>query len=390
MKGNKMESYVVSARRRIHMYPEIGFDLDRTLGFIRDELDRMGVEYTEKYGKSSIVATVNLEKTNFTIGIRADMDALPITEETGLPYKSKIDGQMHACGHDAHTAIALDALRRIHEMRDKVGCRVKFLFQSAEEYPPSGSMLMVKDGVMEDIDCIVSLHVDTGYDAGEVGLSFGAQNATSDGFHLEFYGKSAHAANQEKGIDAIMMAVRAYTDIEFMIAKEIKAQNPVIFNVGSIHGGVANNVICDRCSMYCTLRTHKTEDAEYIISKIKAIISSIAEISGGRVEFVHDKHYPIVINEERVTEGIRAAAIKVVGEDKLMPKRTQSMGGEDFSYMANEKPGCMFRLGVRNIEKGCTGTLHNGNLIIDEDALEVGSDVFVQFVLDNMNGECLS
>jgi amidohydrolase len=156
-----MESYVVRARRYLHMHPEIGFELDATLAFVRSELEKMGVEYTEEYGKSSIVATVNKEKSNFTIGVRADMDALPITEENDVPYKSKCDGKMHACGHDAHTAIALDVLRRVNEAKEKIDCRVKFVFQAAEEYPPSGAKLMAEDGVMNDIDCIVSLHCDT-------------------------------------------------------------------------------------------------------------------------------------------------------------------------------------------------------------------------------------
>lgn len=368
------------------MYPEIGFDLDRTLGFLKGELDKIGVTYTEKYGKSSLVATVNPEKSHFTIGIRADMDALPINELNDVPYKSRIEGQMHACGHDAHTAIALDTCRRIYEMRDRINCRVKFIFQAAEEYPPSGAKLMAEDGVMDDIDCIVALHIDTGYKTGEIGLSVGPQNATSDGFYLEFYGKSAHVANQQKGIDAIMMAVRAYTDIEFMIAKEIKANDSVIFNVGAINGGTANNIICDKCTMFCTLRTQKEENADYILGKIKKIIASVADSAGGEAKFVESKHYPIVYNDEVVAEKVRAAAERVVGREHLLPKNTRGMGGEDFAYFANFKPGCMFRLGVSNAECGFGGMLHNGNLLLDEDALEVGVNIFVQFIIDNMNG----
>ena len=381
-----MESYVVSARRQLHMYPEIGFDLDRTLAFLKAELDKMGVEYTERYGKSSIVATINPEKTNFTIGIRADIDALPITELNDIPFKSRLDGQMHACGHDAHTAIALDTCRRLNEMRDKIACRVKIVFQAAEEYPPSGAKLMVADGVMNDIDCIVSLHVDTGYNVGEIGISAGPQNATSDGFYLEFYGKASHAANQEKGIDAIMMAVRAYTDIEFMIAKEIKAKDPVIFNVGAINGGTANNIICDKCSMFCTLRTQKAENADYIIGKIKKIIAAVAESAGGEAKYIESKHYPILVNHEIISDKIRESVLKLLPADSVLPRRTQGMGGEDFSYFVNEKPGAMFRLGVKNTEKGYTVGVHNGCFMLDEDALEIGVQAFIQFVLDNMNG----
>ncbi|MBR5140679.1 MAG: amidohydrolase [Clostridia bacterium] len=380
-----MESFVVNIRRQLHMYPEIGFDLERTLALLRSELDKMGVEYTEEYGKSSIVATINPDKTNFTIGIRADTDALPIQEQNDIPFKSKLDGQMHACGHDSHTAIALDACRRLNEMKDKINCRVKFLFQAAEEYPPSGAKLMAADGVMKDIDCIIGLHVDTDRKAGVIAIRKGARNATSDGFYLEFYGKTAHAASQQKGIDAIMMAVKAYTDIEFMIAKEIKAKDPIIFNVGAIHGGVANNIICDKCTMFCTLRTQKQENADYILGKIKKIIASIADVAGGEAKFVESKHYPIVINNDVVADKIIAAAEKVVGKDNIK-HREQGMGGEDFAYFALEKPGCMFELGVRNEELGYTIGVHNEKFMLDEAALPIGSDIFVQFVLDNMNG----
>ena len=380
-----MESYVISARRRLHEYPEIGFDLKRTLEFVRGELDNMGVEYTEKYGKSSIVATVNPEKTNFTIGIRADMDALPIEEATDLPFKSKIKGQMHACGHDAHTAIVLDACRRISEMRDKISCRVKFIFQAAEEYPPSGARLMAADGVMDDIDCIIALHVNTDYEAGQVALRYGARNATSDGFHLEFYGKPAHAAQQQNGVDAIMMAVKAYTEIEFMIAKEIKAQEAIIFNVGAIHGGVANNIICDKCSMFCTLRTQKQANADYILEKIKKIIASIADVAGGEAKFVESKHYPIVMNDRRIADALVSTFKSVVGDENIF-EREQGIGGEDFAYFANLKPGCMFELGVKpDIDDKIYG-LHTDKFMLDENALRVGSDIFVKFVLDNMGG----
>jgi amidohydrolase len=271
-------------------------------------------------------------------------------------------------------------------MKEKITCRVKFILQAAEEYPASGAKLMAEDGVMDDIDCVVALHIDPGYNTGEIAYSAGPQNATSDGFYLEFYGKSAHAANQQKGVDAIMMAVRAYTDIEFMIAKEIKANDPIIFNVGAINGGVTNNIICDKCTMFCTLRTFKDENAEYIIEKIKKIIAGVAETAGGQAKFVESKHYPIVDNNDVVADKIRDAAEKIVGKDKVILKTTREMIGEDFSYFARRKPGCFFRLGVANAECGFGGMLHNGKLLPDEAALDVGVNTFVQFILDNMNG----
>ncbi len=380
-----MNVYAQKIRRELHRFPEVGFELPRTLALLRRELDGMGVEYTEEYGKSSLVATVNPEKSHLTLAVRADMDALPMKETCDVPYKSEIDGQMHACGHDAHTAIALATLREINEMRDKIACRVKFVFQAAEEFAPSGAKLMAEDGVMDSIDAIVALHVDASYNTGEIGICAGPQNATSDGFVLEFFGKSAHAANQEQGIDALMMAVRAYTDIQFMISKELNANASVIFNVGSMHGGEANNIICDYAYMYCTLRTFTDEVAAYIIGKIKKIIASIADSAGGSARFVEKKHYPIVHNSPAVAAALSDAAKKVVGEENVLP-RQRSHGGEDFSFFASLKPGAMFRLGIKNKARGIISAVHHSDFDIDEDALEIGVSIFKQFILDNMNG----
>ena len=380
-----MENYVINLRRELHENAECGFDLPRTLSILRRELDKIGVEYTEKYGKSSIVATVNPEKSHFTIGVRADTDALPIIEKNDLPYKSKIEGQMHACGHDAHTAIAMCTLKRIYEMREKIDCRVKFIFQAAEEFEPSGAKLMVEDGVMKDIDCIVSLHTDTDFPAGTIGLIPGYSSAASDGRVIEFYGKNAHAALQHDGVDAIMMAVKAYTEIEFMIVKEISAREPIIFNVGSIHGGKVNNIICGECSMYFTLRTWVNETREMVLDKIDRICKSVAENSGGDYRIIEKKHYPMVYNDEKMHELVKRAAAKVVGEENLADKK-RGLGGEDFSYFANEKPGYMFRLGIRNDERGIIHTAHTDRFDLDEASLKYGVDVFTQFILDNMGG----
>ena len=380
-----MENYVVNLRRELHENAEIGFDLTQTLAILRRELDALGVEYTEKYGKSSIVATINPEKSHFTIGVRADMDALPIAEQLDVPYKSKNEGVMHACGHDAHTAVAMATLKRVYEMREQIACCVKFVFQPAEEYPPSGAMLMVKDGVMEDIDCIVGMHVDTNFHTGHFAITEGPQNATSDGFYLDFYGKTAHAANQHQGVDAIVMAMRALMDIELVVAKEINAKKSVIFNVGSIHGGETNNIICDHCRMFCTLRTWDQEIADYILDKIKRIIEAVASTAGGSATFTMSKHYPIIHNHPVLTKRFRQSVVNVVGEEN-MHENARGMGGEDFSYFADIKPGAFMRIGVRNEEKGTTIGVHNDRFQLDEDALEYGVKAFLQFILDNQNG----
>lgn len=378
-----MSEYAINIRRQLHMYPEIGFDLTKTVALIKSELEKMGVKYTEKYGKSSIVATINDKKDQFTIGIRADMDALPITEINDVPYKSKNKGKMHACGHDVHTAVLLGTVKRLNEIKDKINCRVKFIFQAAEEFTNSGAKLMAEDGVMDDIDCIVALHVDNGYDVGTIGISQGGQNANSMGFTIEFFGKSMHAAQQYSAVDAISMAVKAYTAIEFMVAKEVIPTEPCVLNIGQFEGGKTNNIVCDYCKLFGTLRTWCTEVNDFVIERLKGIISAVANESGGKATFEINKFLPVVENDPNITERLRESAIKVLGKDKVL-QRTRTMGGEDFSFFTMKKPGMMFRLGIHNEEKGFVNSIHQNIFDVDEGCIETGIKVFTQFVLDNM------
>lgn len=377
-------NYVTRMRRELHKIPELGFELPKTVAFLKAQLDEIGIEYTEKYGISSIVATINPEKTNFTIGIRADIDGLPIQEINEVEYKSTIDGQMHACGHDAHAAIALATAKRLYAMRDQLNCRVKILFQANEEIS-CGAKNMVEDGVMDDIDCIVALHCAPELQTGSVRISAGELNATSTSFKLKFFGKSTHAASQQSGVDAIMMAVRAYTDLQFMVSKEVPAAERVIFNVGTFNGGTAKNVIAEYCELVCTLRTWTETRAQKILSRVRSIITHTAEDMGGRAEFEQIAYYPIVINDEKVTERMKKVAVSLFGEDKVMP-RPRGMGGEDFSYFAQKKPACMVRFGTGNKEKGIIAGVHHNNFDVDEDALELGVEMFTRFVLENQNG----
>ncbi len=379
-----MSEYAVNLRRELHMYPELQFDLPRTLALVRRELDAAHIPYTEKYGRSCIVATLNEEKSHFTIGIRADMDALPITQRNDVPYKSKIDGQMHACGHDAHTAILIDTAKRLFAMKDEISCRVKFLFQSAEE-GGAGAKTMVDDGVMDDIDCVIALHVAYNVEVGKIAFIEGPGNAVSNGFRLDFYGKSAHPAIQQDGIDAIAMAFKAYSAIELAVAKEVKPTVPFVFNCGAIHGGVAKNSICDHVEMLCTMRSWDDATDVRMENRVRKIIAAVAEESGGRAELTPFARYPIVENNPRMVALAKKAAISVVGEENIEPY-ARTMGGEDFAFMAREKPGCMFRLGTRNPAKDCVYSTHQDRFDLDEDALELGARIFVKFVLDNMNG----
>ena len=378
-------SYAKEIRRELHEYPEIGFDLPKTLAVVRRELGEMGVPYTEKYGKSSIVAAINPGKP-FTIALRADMDALPIKEETGLEFASKNEGKMHACGHDIHTANLLAACRKLNDMRNSLNCCVKLLFTPAEEYKVPGCELMVEDGVTDEFDCAVALHVDPTVNVGQVSIMSGGINANSMGIEAEFFGKASHANAQQKGIDAIRMAVEAYMGLELMLAREVPSNEPALINIGTFHGGEANNIIADYAKITLSSRTQNDELTKFMEKRIKEICEKTAELYGGCAKVTVTKLLPYVDCNPVMTECVRKTAVRLLGEENVLPgKRT--MGGEDFSFISRKKPSVMFRLGIgNNVEKTPSPPLHSSNFSVNEDCLKYSVDLFVNFVTDYQNG----
>ena len=379
------KEYIIALRREIHEYPEIGFDLPKTIAVVKRELDKLGIEYTEEYGKSSVVATINPDKKDFTIGIRADMDALLIQEKTDLPFKSKIDGQMHACGHDAHTAMLLGTAKALKAMEDKISCRVKLLFQPSEEGQRSGAALMVADGVMDDIDVIIGQHIENWLDVGTVGVCKGASMASSRTVKIQFFGKTAHATLPHSGIDALAAAVKTYNDIQFMLTREMNPFDRYVCSVGKLSAGTTQNVIADYAEMLISVRAYKNEVDEHIAKRIDQIAKNAADELSAKVEIESDLKCFVVYNNPYISELLLSSAGKIVGADNIaeMPVK---MSSEDFSQYLTKKPGVFMRLGTRNQKKGCTTLPHNNDFLIDEDAFVYGSDTCVQFVLDNMNG----
>ncbi|MBQ8606312.1 MAG: amidohydrolase [Clostridia bacterium] len=379
------KDYILNLRHEIHEYPEIGFDLPKTVSVVKRELDRLDIEYTEKYGESSVVATINPEKSHFTIGIRADMDALLIEEKTDLPFKSKIKGQMHACGHDAHTAMLLGTAKALKAMEDKIACRVMLIFQPSEEGIRSGAGELVKGGLMDEIDVIIGLHVENWLESGTIGVCKGSSMASSRNLRIDFYGATAHATLPHTGIDALAAAVRTYNDIQYMLARELNPFAKYIFSIGKLEGGTTQNVIADHAYMLGTIRTFDMEVDSFIIRRIGEIAENCAKEIGARVEISSALKALVVYNNPYISDLALDCAAKVVGEENVvhMPEKLSS---EDFSQYLTKKPGVFIRLGTRNAKKGCTTLPHNNDFMIDEDAFPIGTDACVQFVLDNMNG----
>ncbi len=377
-------AYARSLREELHKCPEIGYDLPNTLALVRRELEAMGIPYTEKFGRSSIVATIN-EGKPFTIGIRGDMDALPIQEVSDKPYKSQVDGKMHACGHDVHTSVLLATARKLNDMKEQLRCRVKLVFSPAEEYIEPGCKKMAEDGVMDDIDCIVALHINSTVDVGKVVVAEGGQGANSMGFTAEFYGTSSHAASQHQGKDAIAMAVQAYNALEVMVAKEFNPKEPRLLNIGAFNAGKTNNIICDYCKLFGSARSHSDAVSEKLEQRIREICQGVAAMNGGRAEVKVVKFLPYVINHPVITQKMRQAAEKTVGAENIVEVE-RNLGGEDFSFLCRRKPGMMFKLGTRGTAPETGLALHTCSIDVDPACFQIGIDTFTQFVLDNMDG----
>ena len=379
------KDYIISLRHKIHEYPEIGFELPRTIALVKRELEGLGIEHTEAYGESSVVGIINPHKKDFTIGIRADMDALLIEEKTDLPFKSKIKGQMHACGHDAHTAMLLGTAKALKEMEDTLACRVMLVFQPSEEGIRSGAEELVKGGLMDEIDVIIGLHMENWLPSGTIGVHPGVSMASSRNFRVDFYGATAHASLPQSGKDALACAVRTYNSIQQVISREVNPFEKFICSIGQLSGGTSQNIIADHAYLVGTIRTFNMELDNFLVKRITEIAQNEAAMIGAEACVNTSLQAYVLYNNPYISELVLKSAAKTVGAENIvdMPEKLSS---EDFSHYLTKKPGVFIRLGTRNEDKGCVTLPHNNDFLIDEDAFVTGSDACVQFVLDNMNG----
>ncbi|MBQ2756917.1 MAG: amidohydrolase [Clostridia bacterium] len=375
------KDYILSLRHELHMYPELAFDLPKTTALIRRELESLGIPYTEQYGKSSIVGFLNPDCKGHSVALRADTDALPLTEKTDLPYASRYPEKMHACGHDAHTAMLLGAAKALKSVESMLPCRVVLIFQACEEGDQSGAKLMVEDGVTELFDEIVGMHIENWLEVGSVGICPGVSMAASHPIYIEFFGKSAHATLPHSGANALAMAVETYNGINALQATRTNPFSRYVCSVGMLRAGVTDNVIPDYAKMMISLRTYDKETEQFFVDNIRRIAENAATVRGGTIAFRDEEKALPLTNDQDVSARVLKAAAKVVGDAQIVTM-PQKLSSEDFSFYLSKRPGAFLRLGTRNAAKGCTTLPHNNDFLLDEDALELGSRIFVQFILD--------
>lgn len=369
--AQSMKAWLIETRRALHRIPEPGDEERETADVICGILAEFGIPFERK--RTSVVALVRGDKPGKVIGIRADMDALPVTEPVDRPYASRHKGYMHACGHDAHMTIALGAARYFSEHRNEFAGAVKFLFQPAEE-TTGGAARMIEEGCLEEphVDAVIGLHVMPDVPVGKVELKHGALNGASDFLGVTVRGKGAHAAYPETGIDAIMIAAKVVDALHTIVSRNVSPLQEAVLTLGTIQGGSRNNIIAEEVRMTGTIRTTNPRIRAIIAERVKAVVAGIPEALGGSGEAEIRPGYTALINHDWVVDVIADTAKALLGPESIVWREKPSMGVEDFSFFLQERPGAFYHLGCGNPAKGITAPLHSGNFDIDEDCLPLG------------------
>ena len=366
----------VELYRELHQVPGVGYDLDETLKIVKRELDAAHIPYTEKYGRSSVVAEIGSGER--ILALRADMDALPILEQSGLPFASKFPGKMHACGHDSHTAVLLSVAKYLKEHEGDLQCRVRLVFQPSEETTESGGRMMVENGVMDGVDRIICSHCDNSIESGKIGVCEGDYLAACVPLRVKFFGKSAHAALPHEGINAIAMAATAYHRFEQAVT-ELAGDLRYIWSVGKFAGGKAHNIISDFCEMEISFRFFDMDFAARVKTAVFDICKEIENSFGGRIEIDWDMVAGPVHNDKDVVKDLMAA---IADSDVEVLKVSQRMTSEDFGWYITKTKGMLFRCGTRNEAKGCTSLVHCSDFKIDENGMKSALQVFISCAMN--------
>jgi amidohydrolase len=371
-----LQEQLTSWRRDIHMHPELGFQEHRTSRLVADELQAMGLRVKTGVGKTGVVGYIGQGKP--VIGIRADMDALPIQETNDVPYASQVPGVMHACGHDSHTAMLLGVARLLSTKTDRPPGEIRLLFQPCEEAWDeefkSGAVRMIEDGALAGVDAVIGLHVASHFPAGKVMVDTGYVSAAVDDFQATIIGTGGHGAYPHLTTDPIFIFAQVINIIYGIRARRIDPTRPAVISVGSVHAGDAENVIPGELKLGGTIRSFDEETRQALAQELEDALA-VARAMGGDYTLDITKGYPSLYNDPKVTAIIHQVAVEMLGEDALLPIML-GMGAEDFSYMAREAPGAMFTLGAKLDE--VARPHHSPVFDLDETAFPVGAALLAE------------
>jgi amidohydrolase len=362
---------VVANRRHLHSHPELSFHEVETSVFVANKLEELGLEY-HKMADTGLVALIKGDKpSDQVVALRADMDALPITEANDVSYKSQNPGVMHACGHDVHTSSLLGVAKILTDLKSEFGGTIKLIFQPAEEKLPGGASLMIQEGVLENPkpQAVIGQHVMPLIDAGKVGFRAGKYMASTDELYVTVRGKGGHGAQPQQNVDPVVITAHIITALQTIVSRSADPKSPSVLSFGKVIANGATNVIPNEVYLEGTFRTMDEKWRSEAHIKIKKVAEGIAESMGGSCEFNIMRGYPFLINEEKLTAVTRANAEDYLGKENVLDLDIW-MAAEDFAYYSQVADSCFYRLGTRNEARGITSSVHTPTFDIEESALE--------------------
>ena len=365
---------LISIRHHLHAHPELSYQEYKTSAFVQQKLAETGIPH-HVLAETGVVGMIEGKNPGSrVIALRADMDALPIREENNIPYKSTNEGVMHACGHDVHTTILLGASRILQETKDLWEGTVKLIFQPGEEKNPGGASLMIREGVLKDPEpeAIFGLHVHPGLEVGKLSFRGGMVMASADEIYITIKGKGGHAAAPHLTVDTILVASHLVVALQQIISRNRNPLSPSVLSITSVQGGFTTNVIPSEVKLMGTFRAMDEEWRFRAHELIRKQATELVHAMGAEIDLHIDVGYPMVHNNEALDKVARAEARDFMGADNVLETEVR-MGAEDFGYYTRQIPGCFYRLGVMNVEKGITSGVHTPTFNIDESAIEIGA-----------------
>lgn len=381
-RANKYKQYTIDMRREFHTYPELSMHEERTARRIKEELEKMGIPYVSMAG-TGVVGTIKGNKDGRTIALRADIDALEITEKRNISYKSQNEGVMHACGHDSHAAMLLGAAKVLNDMKDELNGTVKLIFQPGEEVA-QGAKRMIEDGVLDGVDEVFGMHVMGNLASGKIGVGSGPRMASADMFRITVKGKGGHGSMPNLAVDAVVVASAIVMNLQTIASREIDPMETVVVTVGKLISGTRFNIIAEDAIIEGTTRSFSYEVRE----KLPEIIERIAKSTAASYRAEVDVEYTLLtaptINNEVSTERAKKSVEKIMSKEAVVDFAKQS-GGEDFSEYLMKVPGTFVIVGTANEEKDTCYSNHHPKFDIDEDMLECGVALHAQYALDYLN-----
>jgi amidohydrolase len=371
--GRRLAGSAVKLRRYLHQHPEIGHQEFQTTALIKKELQKLGLKIFDRHASTGLWAELDTGRKGPVIAVRSDIDALPITEQTGLPYASRIDSKMHACGHDVHMAVLIGTAQLLCRCANKLVGRIKFIFQPAEEVPPGGARPLIEAGVLNRprVDAILALHVDPMLPTGSIGLRDGVSMASTYDFDIKVIGKTGHAALPHETVDAIAAAAQIISGLQQVVSRMVDPIKPAVISFGTIRGGTVRNAIAGEVNLRGTARSLDPSLTRKIPRLIKRTAVNIGRALGAEVEVTSVADYPLLNSDARVNRHI-ADSFRSLGYKGKIHEIPVVMGGEDFACYLEKVPGAMFRLGVGNKKIGADKPWHHPAFIIDEKAIPIG------------------